>query len=102
MYHDYIHGRLPKSFDGLWNRNNERVENDRELRNANHFHIPFIRLSSFMSFPIAEFPRIWNDTVISNNIDENVRRKSFSKIVKNFLLNTLEFVCNRVNCQECL
>ena len=101
MY-DYIHERLPRSFDGLWNRNHERVQNDRELRNANHFHIPFIRLSSFMSFPIAEIPRIWNNTIISNNFDENVRRKSFSKIVKNFLLNSLEFVCNKVNCQECL
>ena len=55
-----------------------------------------------MSFPIAEIPRIWNNTIISNNFDENLRRKSFSKIVKNFLLNSLEFVCNKVNCQECL
>ena len=100
MY-DYIHGRLPHSFDGLWITNYQRGGDDRELRNANLFDIPFIRLESFKSFPMAEIPRVWNDTVIANNIDENVRRKIFSKNIKKFLLENLNFVCQKNDCQEC-
>ena len=99
--HDYIHGRLPCSFDGLWIRNYQRGENDRELRNANFFDIPYIRLESFMSFPIAEIPRLWNNIVITNNLNENVRRNFFSKTIKKFLLDNLHFVCQKDNCQEC-
>ena len=100
MY-DFVHGRLPCSFDELWIRNHHRVENDRELRNANYFHIPYIRLESFMSFPMAQIPRLGNDTIIANNIDENLRRKIFQKNVKKFLLDNLNFVCQKHYCQEC-
>ena len=99
--HDFVHGRLPCSFDELWIRNYQRVQNERELRNANHFHIPYVRLESFMSFPIAQIPRLWNDTIIANNIDENLRRKIFQKSVKKLLLDNLTFVCQKNYCQEC-
>ena len=68
MY-DYVHQRLPCSFDNLWKKNNTRA--NRVLRNANLFNIPFIRLESQKHFPISNFPRLWNEIIIPNTEQNN-------------------------------
>ena len=110
MY-DYIHHRLPCSFDEVWKKNNTRA--NRVLRNANHFNIPFIRLESQKLFPISNFPRLWNEIIIPNteqndiNIEQNftfrdnMSKKQFSSQLKTLLLDNLELICTRDNCNEC-
>ena len=85
------------------------------LRNANLFNIPFIRLESQRNFPISNFPRLWNDIVIPNTnpnddienenndftFENDMTKKQFSLKLKEYLLEQLEFVCNRENCSEC-
>jgi hypothetical protein len=66
MY-DYCNDLLPLSFRNLWATNAERrnrentVEIFRNLRNDKLLHVPFVRLEHFMTFPLAEYPRLWND-----------------------------------------
>ena len=100
MY-DYIHNKLPNSFHETWKRNHQRQQGIMQLRNANHFHIPFIRLETYMKFPIAEIPKLWNEIVIDKELDDNVSRKLFSDEIKAFFLDNLELVCSRANCPEC-
>lgn len=109
--HDYVHQRLPCSFDQIWQRNNFRA--NRVLRNANVFNVPFVRLESEKHFPISSFPRLWNEIIIPNtyqNRDDieqdftftnTMSRKLFGSQLKALLLDNLELTCNRENCQEC-
>lgn len=115
LMRDYVNHKLPNSFDNLWEKNDARA--GRVLRNANLFNIPFIRLESHRNFPIANFPRLWNDIVIPNtnqNIDHDIdnendnftfendmTKKQFSLKLKEYLLEKLEFNCLRENCSEC-
>jgi hypothetical protein len=116
IMYDFVHHRLPCSFDNLWIRNNVRAE--RVLRNGRLFNIPFVRLESYKDFPFSDLPRLWNNIVVPNtnpnpinnvNIEnneyifqENMSRKQFCKQLKHFLIVNLELVCNRENCPECL
>ena len=68
MY-DYINNKLPKSFDETWKRNHQRHQRNMTLRNANHFHVPFVRLTTQMKFPIADIPKLWNENIIDKEID---------------------------------
>ena len=111
IMYDYIHHKLPCSFDEVWKKNNTRA--NRVLRNANQFNIPFIRLESQRHFPLSNLPRLWNEIIIpntgqnDNNIEQNftfrddMSRKQFSSQLKTLLLDNLELVCNRDNCNEC-
>ena len=111
IMYDYIQHRLPCSFDEVWKKNNTRA--NRVLRNANHFNIPFIRLESQKLFPISNFPRLWNEIIIPNteqndiNVEQNftfrdnMSKKQFSLQLKTLLLDNLELVCTRDNCNEC-
>lgn len=111
---DYVHHRLPCSFDNLWIRNSVRTR--RVLRNNHQFNIPFVRLESYKKFPYSDLPRLWNEIIIPNtnpnpqNDDNNeedyafssiMSRKQFCHKLKDFLLEKLNFVCNRENCFEC-
>ena len=64
IMYDFVHHRLPCSFDNLWIRNNVRAE--RVLRNARLFNIPFVRLQSYKDFPFSDLPRLWNNIVVPN------------------------------------
>ena len=101
IMYDYINNKLPKSFDETWKRNHQRHQRNMTLRNANHFHVPFVRLTTQMKFPIADIPRLWNENVIDKEIDDNVTRKTFSCMMKTYFLDSLELVCSRRNCSEC-
>ena len=114
IMYDYINHKLPCSFDHIWQRNNQRA--DRLLRNARSFDIPYVRLQSFKNFPLSEFPRLWNEIIISNtnpnvlhnNIEidiytftEIMSKRQFSKKLKKLLLDKLTLLCRRDNCAEC-
>ena len=113
LMYDYVNLKLPGSFDNVWETNNARA--GRVLRNANLFNIPFIRLESQRNFPISNFPRLWNDIVIPNTnpnddienenndftFENDMTKKQFSLKLKEYLLEQLEFVCNKENCSEC-
>jgi hypothetical protein len=112
LMHDYIQHRLPCSFDHIWIRNDQRAE--RQLRNARSFDIPYIRLQSFMNFPLSDFPRLWNEIIIPNSnqnlignenithtFTDNMRKKPFSKKLKKLLLEKLTLLCRRDDCVEC-
>ena len=62
IMYDFVHHRLPCSFDNLWIRNNVRAE--RVLRNGRLFNIPFVRLESYKDFPFSDLPRLWNYGII--------------------------------------
>ena len=111
IMYDYVHQKLPYSFDQLWRKNNARA--NRVLRNANLFDIPYVRLESQKNFPISSFPRLWNEIIIPNteqnddNVEQNftfreiMSRKQFASQLKLLLLDNLTLVCSRDNCSEC-
>ena len=66
---DYINNKLPKYFDETWKRNHQRHQRNMTLRNAYHFHVPFIRQTTQMKFPIADIPRLWNENIMDTEIE---------------------------------
>jgi hypothetical protein len=105
MY-DYRHDLLPQSFRNIWLTNAERrnrenpIEAYRNLRDDNLLHIPYVRLEHFMKFPLAEYPRIWNDF---NNAVVAPNRNLFKSMLKELLLSNLteSITCNRLLCPVC-
>ncbi len=113
---DYVNHRLPCSFDNLWIRNSTRTA--RVLRNNQQYNVPFVRLETFKKFPYSDLPKLWNEIIIPNtnpnpeNDNNNVEvmytfstvmsRKQFCMKLKDFLLEKLNFICNRENCSECI
>jgi hypothetical protein len=105
MY-DYCNNLLPLSFRNLWPTNVERrnrentVEIYRNLRDDNLLHVPFVRLEHFMKFPLAEYPRLWNDF---NNSVLAPNRNTFKIMLKEYLLSNLSVsvTCNRLLCPVC-
>ena len=115
---DYVNHRLPCSFDNIWIRNSTRTT--RVLRNNQQYNVPFVRLETFKKFPYSDLPKLWNEIIIpntnpnpenenDNNNDEVIytfstvmSRKQFCMKLKDFLLEKLNFICNRENCSECI
>ena len=62
MY-DYLTNRLPKSFEGMWKKNNEILLNRRSQRNdnGNKFYIPVNNFKSIEKFPLYYYQKLWND-----------------------------------------
>jgi hypothetical protein len=58
--HNYIHQRLPFSFNETWLFNHMRNP-ERELRNANDLFVPAHHFATVKRFPLYTFPRIWNE-----------------------------------------
>jgi hypothetical protein len=58
--HNYVHHKLPLSFNEMWTYNVNRNPN-RLLRNANDFYVPAHHFATVKRFPLFEFPRAWND-----------------------------------------
>ncbi len=102
------------TFDNLLIRNSVRTR--RVLRNNHQFNIPFVRLESYKKCPCSDLPRFWSEVIIPDtnpnpqNDDNNgevyafssiLSRKQFCQRLKDFLLEKLNFVCNRENCHEC-
>jgi hypothetical protein len=58
--HNYVHHKLPLSFNEMWTYNVNRNPN-RLLRNANDFYVPSHHFATVKRFPLFEFPQTWND-----------------------------------------
>ena len=97
---DFVHHRLPCSFDNLWKKNSNRTV--RRLRNSHFFDVPEVRLESFKAFPFSDLPRQWNNIIIPNTnysmdleneqlfiFNENMSRKQFSLNLKAYLLENI-------------
>jgi hypothetical protein len=83
--HNYVHNRLPFSFNETWIYNHMRNP-ERVLRNANDLYVPAHHFATVKRFPLFLFPQIWNE--------EDVRKlnpslKSYCKMLKASLLATL-------------
>ena len=80
---DYIRGHLPLSFRNIWISNlqyglNCNPNGPRLLRNDYDMYVPFIRLESYVYFPLPDFPRTWNkfDNQDMKNVVLRTLRKS--------------------------
>jgi hypothetical protein len=107
MY-DYCNNLLPLSFRNLWPTNAERRNQEntpafnRILRDDNLLHVPFSRLEHYRKFPLAEFPRIWNDFINRNNLISPSRNVFKNSLKEHLLANLSESVtCNRLLCPAC-
>ena len=107
MY-DYINNLLPSSFSNVWPSNEARrlhhpaAGQNVNLRNDSLLSIPFIRLQSHMNFPLAEFPRIWND-FHQVDITSTPSRPLFKKLLKEYFFSKLDenYKCTRLLCLSC-
>ena len=110
MY-DYLNEHLPISFRHIWilNEQYRLTHNPLEgeqwaLRNDNKLFVPFIRLDSFMCFPLSDFPRTWNnfDNLV---IKAESTRTQFKILLKSHFVSLLNdnIVCatfNKINTNE--
>ena len=80
---DYIHNKLPKTFDSTWLTNDRFRE--RELRNDNHFRIPHLRYRYLSNHPFVYYPQIWN--ALPDNIKNQNRKTKFCKDLKKYLFD---------------
>jgi hypothetical protein len=103
MY-DFTNKLLPESFSNTW-MSNATVRNVdgtdiRLLRDDNLLYVPFIRLEHFVKFPLADFPRTWND--FNNAVSANTRGV-FKSLLKEYFLDKLSNVpmCQRLLCPSC-
>ena len=103
MY-DYINNLLPISFNHVWPTNEERRNNAdfAHLRNNAQLHIPFVRLATFINFPLSEFPRHWCEFSFEE-IKNAASRSIFKKLLKEHFFSNLteNFVCERLLCPSC-
>jgi hypothetical protein len=102
---DYAQNSLPSSFTNLWPTNAQirlNEENPRHLRNDNELYVPFIRLETFIKFPLSDFPRTWNDWD-RDDLKTILNRIQFKKSLKESLLVELaaNITCNRLFCPSC-
>ena len=108
MY-DYLKGLLPLSFCNKWISNaqyrlnsNSNDDGQRLLRNDCDLHVPFIRLDSYVCFPLSDFPRTWNN-FDNQEIKNVVSRNIFKQKLKEHFIASLNdtIVCDRLLCPSC-
>jgi hypothetical protein len=101
---DFAHENLPLSFKNMWRTNSDlrNSENPMALRNDHDYYIPFIRLDSFVKFPLSEYPRLWNEFE-SNEIKSIDSRNLFKKLLKEHFFDKLadSITCDRLLCPSC-
>ena len=61
--HSVAYDYAPKSFDGIWIKNNNR-ERDFNLRNDDDFHVPVPRIDFYKKMPTFSLPNEWNNSGI--------------------------------------
>ena len=83
---DFVHGKLPPSFNNTWHRNNEM--NERYiLRNGLDFNLPNLSYLHLDRHPLMRFPKLWNN--ISQELKDINVRSNFSKTLKKKYLENL-------------
>ena len=104
--HRYTINLLPKSFQGMWVKNSERLQNENEprmnLRNNEDFFIPNTRLTSTDKFPLSNLPMLWHNFP-DNSIKAISSPNVFNTTLKQFYINklTINYVCGRLLCPHC-
>ena len=96
---------LPISFQDTWVRNNIRniEDNEIQLRNANQLQPIHSKLIRLDSFPLYNFPKIWQE--FPNEQIKILRKtKEFDHNLKQYVLNDLSdtVTCNRLVCPACI
>jgi hypothetical protein len=83
--HNYIHSRLPFSFNETWMFNHMRNP-ERVLRNANNLYVPAHHYATVKRFPLYSFPIAWNE---EENRKFNPSHNLYCKQLKESLLSNL-------------
>jgi hypothetical protein len=84
--HSIFYNYAPKSFEGVWQRNNER-ERPHALRNDDLFTIPVPRIEFYKKFPIYALPSEWNE---SGNLMFYENKITFNHALRDQLFTELE------------
>ena len=98
----YQKNSLPKSFinSNYWILNQERNV-PYALRIQEDFYIPHYRLAIISRLPLISFPKAWNASSLPENIKRKPSYQLFKKHLKNFLLESVSIVCDRLLCPSC-
>ena len=98
--HDFIHDRLPHSFQNEWQsvaENNNRYP----LRNSSDFIIPRYRIEKVSSLPKWSIPRFWNEFPNDNRIKDLQSKSAFTISLKRYMFSLLNNGCTQPNCYVC-
>ena len=98
----YKSNNLPKSFrnSNYWILNQNRNV-PYALRFQEDFHIPYYRLAIVSRLPLISFPKAWNESSLPENIKSKPNYQLFKKHLKNYLLENISVVCDRLLCPSC-
>jgi hypothetical protein len=106
MY-DYRNNLLPLSFENMWTTNAIRrqeanIYQNRILRDDQQYFVPFIRTEHYLKFPLADFPRLWNNFEFNFDITTQ-SRNLFKMLLKDHFLSKLVDIvrCTRMLCPVC-
>jgi hypothetical protein len=83
--HNYIHSRLPFSFNETWMFNHRRNP-ERVLSNANNLYVLAHHYATVKRFPLYSFPLAWNE---EENRKFNPSHNLYCKQLKESLLSNL-------------
>ena len=98
--HDYVHTKLPPSFNNLFKLNCD-VYDAYETRRAQMFHIPRTKSRFVDKLPLYKFPSMWNNWYSKLNV--NTTRGASKNSIKTILMNNYAtFVnCDNPRCIDC-
>jgi exonuclease III len=83
--HDFRFGKLPEIFDNEWLRNNQI--HGYPVRNQEDFFIPTVNKQYLSSFPLFQFPRIWNS--LPGSLKSIISRNTFKKKLYDHLIDLI-------------
>ena len=78
--HSYLYGKLPGSFDGIWQLNRFKNPATANLRIKNDLFIPRHRIDFTTRLPLHCLPKLWNEFE-SETLKNNPSTKSFRGIL---------------------
>ena len=96
VMHDYINGKLPISFENMWQKNYEVNANTR--RNREKFFTPLIRFKAIENFPIFYYQKLWNEKCDNGLLNADLSKKIFSRNLK---LIQMVNICKNSNSPTC-
>ena len=98
----YKKNSLPRSFriSNYWILNQDRNV-PYALRIQEDYQIPYYRLAIVSRLPLISLPKAWNASSLPDDIKSKPTYQLFKKHLKNFLLESISIVCNRLLCPSC-
>jgi hypothetical protein len=84
--HSIEYNYAPNSFADIYTKNNAR-EIDHNLRNAQHYYIPNIRIEHFRKNPLISLPMAWNELAEEIRFQQN--RTTFKIALSHYLSEQL-------------